>query len=215
MNDYRTSSIVNTESPLGAVSNGERINPTDFYDAAVTDAAELRRLLHCWIEAAAQYSRNEKFYHGIVIEIGNMFGAIARTADDGTVGDSVHALKVPALVAAAIAAAPRCACNDRAASACPGEWEPGCDLGANEKYMRAGTEADAQTINKALGITSSWQPWHGGRHAPVGDLEMLVNYRMRDGDVLTGEVGLLYWEHDDEDADIVAWRVAVAPVPEK
>lgn len=30
---------------------------------------------------------------------------------------------------------PRCACGDRSASACPGEWEPGCDLGANEKYV--------------------------------------------------------------------------------
>jgi hypothetical protein len=27
-----------------------------------------------------------------------------------------------------------CACNDRPASDCPGEWEPGCDLGNNEKF---------------------------------------------------------------------------------
>lgn len=33
-----------------------------------------------------------------------------------------------------------CMCGDRAASACPGEWEPGCDLGANEKHVRVGTE---------------------------------------------------------------------------
>lgn len=29
-----------------------------------------------------------------------------------------------------------CPCKDRPASQCPGEWEPGCDLGANEKYVR-------------------------------------------------------------------------------
>jgi hypothetical protein len=32
--------------------------------------------------------------------------------------------------------AQRCPCGDRAAAACPGEWEPGCDLGANEKHVR-------------------------------------------------------------------------------
>lgn len=29
-----------------------------------------------------------------------------------------------------------CACKTRAASDCPGEWEPGCDLGANENFVR-------------------------------------------------------------------------------
>lgn len=36
-----------------------------------------------------------------------------------------------------------CACGDRAAVLCPGQWEPGCDLGANEKYVKAGvSDAD-------------------------------------------------------------------------
>lgn len=29
-----------------------------------------------------------------------------------------------------------CMCKDRAADKCPGEWEPGCDLGSNPKYVR-------------------------------------------------------------------------------
>jgi hypothetical protein len=29
-----------------------------------------------------------------------------------------------------------CACKDRPASQCPGQWEPGCDLGNNEKFVR-------------------------------------------------------------------------------
>lgn len=30
----------------------------------------------------------------------------------------------------------RCACKDRAAKDCPGEWEPGCDLGRNPAHVR-------------------------------------------------------------------------------
>lgn len=29
-----------------------------------------------------------------------------------------------------------CMCKDRPKTECPGEWEPGCDLGANEKFVR-------------------------------------------------------------------------------
>lgn len=29
----------------------------------------------------------------------------------------------------------RCSCGDRYVHQCPGEWEQGCDLGANEKYV--------------------------------------------------------------------------------
>lgn len=32
-----------------------------------------------------------------------------------------------------------CHCKDRLISECPGEWEPGCDLGNNEKYCKAAT----------------------------------------------------------------------------
>ena len=31
---------------------------------------------------------------------------------------------------------PLCMCKDRTLADCPGEWEPGCDLGANEKFVR-------------------------------------------------------------------------------
>ena len=30
-----------------------------------------------------------------------------------------------------------CACGDRPADGCPGEWEEGCELGANEKFAKA------------------------------------------------------------------------------
>lgn len=29
-----------------------------------------------------------------------------------------------------------CSCGDRYSEKCPGEWEPGCDLGCNEQYVR-------------------------------------------------------------------------------
>ena len=38
-------------------------------------------------------------------------------------------------------AAPQCACKDRPADQCPGEWEPGCDLGANAAHVRVAQQA--------------------------------------------------------------------------
>jgi hypothetical protein len=35
----------------------------------------------------------------------------------------------------ALRAAP-CLCKDRPELQCPGQWEPGCDLGANEAHVR-------------------------------------------------------------------------------
>lgn len=52
-----------------------------------------------WEEIANQHYRNEEFYRGLVHQIGNMFGIAARTSDDGSIQDSVIALRVPELVA--------------------------------------------------------------------------------------------------------------------
>lgn len=38
-----------------------------------------------------------------------------------------------------------CMCKDRPLSECPGEWEPGCDLGNNEKFVRV-VDAPLQTL---------------------------------------------------------------------
>jgi len=51
-----------------------------------------------WQESAREYARNLDFYHGIVIKCGEQFGKAAYTSDDGSVQDSVLALKVPQLV---------------------------------------------------------------------------------------------------------------------
>lgn len=45
-------------------------------------------------------------------------------------GDAITALK------AALEQPEQCACGDRPKDKCPGEWEPGCDLGNNPKYAR-------------------------------------------------------------------------------
>lgn len=55
-----------------------------------------------WKEPAAQFARNADFYRGLVTQIGEMFGEAARTSDDGSVQDSVLALKVPELVRQAL-----------------------------------------------------------------------------------------------------------------
>ena len=69
-------------------------------------ATEFDRLLHgstAWEESARLYAGNAEFYRGLVREIGAMFGPVAYTSDDGSVQDEVLALKVPELVAAALA----------------------------------------------------------------------------------------------------------------
>jgi len=60
------------------------------------DAA--RAELEAWKETAAQHSRNEDFYRGLIQGIGSNFGAPAYTSDDGSVQQDVLALRVPELV---------------------------------------------------------------------------------------------------------------------
>jgi len=53
-------------------------------------------------ETALQYFRNQQFYRGLVVQIGEMFGDAAKTCDDGSVVDEVLVKKVPELVARAV-----------------------------------------------------------------------------------------------------------------
>lgn len=86
----------------------ERANEiaTDTYNSIMNDAKlsneekliALKDQIACWIESAAQFHSNEQFYHGIVTQIGEMFGEAAKTSDDGSVQQDVLALKVPELV---------------------------------------------------------------------------------------------------------------------
>ena len=43
-----------------------------------------------------------------------------------------------------------CPCEDRPADECPGEWEQGCDLGANEKFVKRVTHELEDQVNTAL-----------------------------------------------------------------
>jgi hypothetical protein len=51
-----------------------------------------------WRDTAAMFSRNQDFYQGIINQIGAIIGPEAFTSDDGSVQDSVLALKLPELV---------------------------------------------------------------------------------------------------------------------
>lgn len=56
-----------------------------------------------WADQRDAWASNGlEFYRGIVWKIGDMFGVAARISDDGSVQDSVLALKVPELVEAAL-----------------------------------------------------------------------------------------------------------------
>jgi len=56
---------------------------------------------------------------------------------------------------AALRAAPeQCSCGDRAKDQCPGEWEPGCDLGNNPKYARRVPLKQEPVAWNSVGATS-------------------------------------------------------------
>ena len=60
-----------------------------------------------------------------------------------------------------VAAEAQCMCKDRALTACPGEWEPGCDLGNNAKYVKVHqqTTAERKAIDEAVGRNAArWRP---------------------------------------------------------
>lgn len=52
----------------------------------------------------------------------------------------------------------RCECGDRLASECPGAWEQGCDLGANEAHVRVAPESAEFALKLALSQPTSAQP---------------------------------------------------------
>lgn len=56
-----------------------------------------------WADSAAQFSRNEDYYRGLVVKIGEMIGDAAFTDDAGQLHDTVLCAKVPELVAEMIA----------------------------------------------------------------------------------------------------------------
>lgn len=57
---------------------------------------------NAWVESAAQFSRNEDYYRGLVERIGQAIGTQAHIADDGSRSQDVLCAKVPELVAALI-----------------------------------------------------------------------------------------------------------------
>ncbi len=56
-----------------------------------------------------------------------------------------------------------CVCKYRPASECPGEWEPGCDLGANEKFVKVAEQPKpVALVREALDTVMALQ-WSGSR----------------------------------------------------
>lgn len=54
---------------------------------------------NAWILSAAQFSRNEDYYRGLVVRCGEAIGAAAYIAGDGSLSQDVLCDKVPELVA--------------------------------------------------------------------------------------------------------------------
>lgn len=72
--------------------------------AANKEADRLRgELAHWQEECARQHLRNEEYYRGLVVQIGESIGDASYIADDGTRSEDVLCAKVPELVAALVA----------------------------------------------------------------------------------------------------------------
>ena len=63
---------------------------------------ELRKERDAWIETAQQHCRNEAYYRGLVVQIGEAIGEAAYISDDGSKQQDVLCAKVPELAIAAI-----------------------------------------------------------------------------------------------------------------
>jgi hypothetical protein len=61
------------------------------------------------------------------------------------------------------AAEPLCVCEDRPANQCPGQWEPGCDLGNNEEFVRV-AEPAAEPVEDDLTV-AYMVGFHRGKEA--------------------------------------------------
>jgi len=65
-------------------------------------AGAFARRLKAYLEIIAQLHDNVAFYHGLVNQIGELFGDAARTRDDGSIQQEVLTLNVPELVKTAL-----------------------------------------------------------------------------------------------------------------
>jgi hypothetical protein len=77
--------------------------------------------------------------------------------------------------------AERCPCGDRAAAACPGEWEKGCDLGANEKHAQP-AQARTMTVTGAGAAAEERGHWY----SPAAVREMVAAERERCAEIAEG-----------------------------
>lgn len=84
----RTAEIEALRKTIKLLQDGEPFHPEPHPDSGQGK----------WRETAAMFSRNQEFYQGITTQIGEIIGPEARTSDDGSVQDSVLALKLPELV---------------------------------------------------------------------------------------------------------------------
>ena len=60
-----------------------------------------------------------------------------------------------------------CPCGDRPAAQCPGEWEPGCDLGNNPKYAKRFNLAEPVQEPKEKPVAWRW----GYRSITTGEMD--------------------------------------------
>lgn len=110
----------------------------DFFRAHLKEAGDHK---HCAAVQAVQFRKLQRRFEDTVRQSELWKERFKKLGGHRALGNLDRlALKIEALTRAnrelRAAALPLCMCKDRLAKACPGEWEAGCDLGNNEKFVR-------------------------------------------------------------------------------
>lgn len=80
-----------------------------------------------------------------------------------------------------------------------------CELDAAVEHCESKSREIAD-LRAKVANADGWIDWKGGE-CPVESYQQ-VQVHLRDGDNLLGRAGGYYWEHDDEESDIIAYRLA-------
>jgi len=65
-------------------------------DAVLVEAISKR--IANWMQIAAQHSRNEEYYRGLLVKCGEIIGKRSFECDDGTISDDVLCAKIPEIL---------------------------------------------------------------------------------------------------------------------
>ena len=106
---------------------------------------------------------------------------------EATEAEAIAAWNRRAQPAAPAVDARMCLCKDRPLSACPGEWEPGCDLGNNPAFVRRSPDAAPSVVEPRTALQRFESNIGTEDCTPIERLRFFCSLAMRPQDWLDEE----------------------------